>query len=561
MKTKIDKKTFQTLGFLILLASILLLPRLLRLGYYATADEPLYLKQSGIFYDLLSEKDFSNTDLIVHPGVLSLWSGAIGYLLKFPDFANYAEYPLSDMQFFRITTEYEITQAQLLAYGRAVSISIQTGLLLLTFFYLQGLFGKWPAIFGILIVAFDPFYFANSRILQPDGMLSTCIFLSAIAYASYLHTNRRWDLLISGAAAGLSLLSKTTGIVLVPFMIIFEVVNWLCLKPSFKSVTGNLLIWGIAAMIIFMVLWPAMWVKPLEVLSEIFQSAFTLSEEVNSPMFFNGHIIPEGEFGLEFWYFYLTTWLWRTTPFVIFGLLLGLFSSFWKLLKREYINSSLPILSLIAFVAIYILVMSISKKKFDRYLLPAHLIIDLLAGLGWIGFFQWLKNWLPIKTKKLVPAIASLIVIGQIWMTASVYPYYHSYYNPILGGAPKAKEVMMIGWGEGLDQAARYLSKQPKANKLTVYSWYAAAFKINYVYWSKFDWLPQDLPISAPISDDQFEQMLQADYVVTYINQWQRKSSSRLLDYLADKPIEYIIPINGIEYVHIYNMKEIDPQE
>ena len=155
------------------------------------------------------------------------------------------------------------------------------------------------------------------------------------------------------------------------------------------------------------------------------------------------------------------------------------------------------------------------------------------------------------------PGIAALVIFSQAWETGSVFPYYHSYYNSIIGGGSKAQEVMMIGWGEGLDQAARYLSEKPKANKQIIYSWYAATFEINYVYWTRFDLLPEDLPISGPINDEDFSKMLQADYVVTYISQWQRNSSQRLLEFLSDKPVEHVIKINDIDYVYIYNMKAI----
>jgi len=567
-KIRLNKKIVQNILIVVLLAGLVLLPRLLRLGYYATADEPLYLKQSGAFYYLLAEKDFSHTDLIVHPGVLSLWSGAIGYWLKFPDFAHYAQFPLSDLLFFKETVGHDITQEQLLAYGRAVSITFQAGLLLLSFYYLKRVFGTWPAVIGLLLVAFDPFYFANSRILQPDGMLSTCVFLSVSAYISYRHTQRRWDLIISGAAAGLSLLSKTTGIILVPFLVLVEIADWLYNRrkstlpqKSVKTVGVNVLTWGAAAALIFVILWPAMWVKPVEVVSEMIQSTFALSDEVNSPVFFNGHINPEGEFGLAYWYFYAITWLWRTTPLVMLGLVVGVIPALWKQSNQERSKWRHSILALLAFVVIYFLLMSISKKKFDRYLLPAHVLVDLLAGLGWMGFLRWIKTWFPEKIKALIPVFAVFVVAGQMWMTASVFPYYHSYYNPLLGGASKAQKVMMIGWGEGLDQAARYLSKQPRANKLIIYSWYANTLKINYVYWTKFDWLPRGLPISAPLSDEEFEEMLQADYIVTYVCQWQRNSSSRLLDYLADKPIEHTVRINGIDYVYIYNMKAIQASD
>ena len=43
----------------------------------------------------------------------------------------------------------------------------------------------------------------------------------------------------------------------------------------------------------------------------------------------------------------------------------------------------------------------------------------------------------------------------------STYPYYLSYYNPLLGGGPAAQRTVMVGNGEGLDQVAEWLNAQP----------------------------------------------------------------------------------------------------
>jgi hypothetical protein len=48
-------------------------------------------------------------------------------------------------------------------------------------------------------------------------------------------------------------------------------------------------------------------------------------------------------------------------------------------------------------------------------------------------------------------------MISALW----TFPYYLSYYNPLMGGPRKAPQVMQIGWGEGLDQAGRYLDRNP----------------------------------------------------------------------------------------------------
>ena len=48
------------------------------------------------------------------------------------------------------------------------------------------------------------------------------------------------------------------------------------------------------------------------------------------------------------------------------------------------------------------------------------------------------------------------------------YPYYFTYYNPLVGGSRTAPDVMTVGWGEGLDAAARWLNQQPNSAELCV---------------------------------------------------------------------------------------------
>ena len=68
------------------------------------------------------------------------------------------------------------------------------------------------------------------------------------------------------------------------------------------------------------------------------------------------------------------------------------------------------------------------------------------------------------------------MLILQLALTVSSYPYYLTYYNPLLGGIRKAQEVMTVGWGEGLNEAARYLKDQPDISKKIIYSWYPLVF-------------------------------------------------------------------------------------
>jgi hypothetical protein len=132
------------------------------------------------------------------------------------------------------------------------------------------------------------------------------------------------------------------------------------------------------------------------------------------------------------------------------------------------------------------------------------------------------------------------------------YPYFLSYYNPILGGGKKAPDIMMIGWGEGLDQAARYLNEKPDANKLRVISWYGDG-SFSYFFRGK----TYTFSTTKDMGDVELDKILDLDYAVIYIQQRQREIPYKLLNILDQETPEYSVWINDIEYVRIYNLKNI----
>ena len=183
------------------------------------------------------------------------------------------------------------------------------------------------------------------------------------------------------------------------------------------------------------------------------------------------------------------------------------------------------------------------------------MLLDMLAGIGyWLllrklhAVFPKLKSWLVVGAAALVVGLQALLVF-------SVAPYYHSYYNPMWGSAERYAEKFQVGWGEGLDQAAHYLNKKEGINKKSIYSWYSATLDLFYEYRS------EELFIAPARLDEQFEDVLAADYAVVYISQWQRQPETKLIQYLFDKEPEYTVVINGFDYVKVYNMRELAAEE
>jgi hypothetical protein len=194
--------------------------------------------------------------------------------------------------------------------------------------------------------------------------------------------------------------------------------------------------------------------------------------------------------------------------------------------------------------------MTLGSKKFDRYLLPVYAPLDLVAGFGWFMAARRVGERLPARAAALaVPGLLGAIVIGQAAGVAQTYPYYLTYYNPLMGGGEKAPEVMMIGWGEGIDQAARYLNAKPNARHLKVLSWYPNG---------SFSYFFEGHAIHTLNEWEQTEALvMDADYVVTYIHQWQRDLPfPEMLELLSGWEPEKIIYLDGIEYVRIYAVQK-----
>lgn len=548
---------------LAILAMVILLPRAKGLASYGTADEPNYLKYSASFYYLIHEGRYDETDLIVHPGVTDLWSGALAFWLYDPEYATNpkTEFPIPDMRFKGIVEESGTDKAGMLALGRRFVVAFQAAMLVAAFYFGWQAFGFFPSLLAVLFVNFDPFYFANSRILQPDGFLAASMLLGLTALLAYIRKHSLWALLISAVATGLAILSKVPGVFLLPMAGLLLAVDWWWgpgehrrRGRGFARMIGVYLLWLAVVVLTIFALWPVMWVEPIEAIKGLLAFTQSASAEVNSPMFFNGQIVPEGEFGPEYWYYYPLSFLWRTTPVILLGFAAGLIG-LW--LGRKHTKDSHGRFALLSYLAASVLVIAfftLSAKKFDRYILPAVLYLDVVAAFGYLALLgALLRKWRVAASTRILAAGAVLVALvgWQAGLVMQSSPYYHAYYNPWLGGVEKAQDVMMVGWGEGLDQAAEFLNQQDSARLLKVYSFYASTLDLHFVGRSF------DLPISGPISDELFADILDADYVVVYLVQRQRQSSARVLDYLDGETPAFVGEVEGVPYVWVYDMDEI----
>jgi hypothetical protein len=161
-------------------------PRLLGLGRFVTADEPTWGKRAATFYLALSKGNYAATFLSPHPGVTTMWAGAGAYQLKFPKYLRVGELRIGDSELFEKFYRHGPRPIEVLATARALVVLLNLAVFLLGFIFARRLFGLLPALVGFLLIAFDPFYLAHSRLLHVDALLSSFLFLSVLAYLVFL---------------------------------------------------------------------------------------------------------------------------------------------------------------------------------------------------------------------------------------------------------------------------------------------------------------------------------------------------------------------------------------
>ncbi|MCC9074532.1 glycosyltransferase family 39 protein [Litorilinea aerophila] len=540
----------------LLVALAIWLPRGFQLDQYVTVDESKWLVRSANFYEALVNGHYQHTFQHGHPGVTIMWAGTAGFLWKFPAYARLApgQFAWTDDAFTDFLNQHGLTALEMLAAGRTFIVLANALVLALAFWYAWRLLGLLPATLGFALIAFSPFHSALSRLMHPDSLLSTFLLFTALAYLHYLHRGRRpLDLLIAGLGAALTILTKTPGIFLFPLLGLYGLVDhvvqvvgtpgwrWrdLVWGRTLVRFVAPLAVWVLIFALFYFLMWPALWVAPVDTLREVLDiSGDYALQGHSSPIFFDGRII-NGDPGSLF---YPVTYLWRSTPPVLLGLLLGLvvLAAGWGPgRERGARQTGWGMLAIALFFTIF---MDLGAKKFDRYLLPVYMPLDIVAGLGWGAATLWLARLPRPNLARWAPALlAGGVVLGQAGLSLPTYPYYITYYNPLMGGPAKAPEVMLIGWGEGLDEAARYLNETVDPNTTTVSSWYPRG-PFSYFYKGVTD------------SNRAF---WEADYDVIYHHQWQRElPSRRMMAYFNTLTPVKTISLNGIEYVRIYDMRQ-----
>ncbi|MGQ9503170.1 MAG: ArnT family glycosyltransferase [Anaerolineae bacterium] len=538
---------------------IALVPRVLWLDAFATADEAKWVYRSAQFLLALWRGDLAGTAVNLTPAVTTTWMGALG-LSAFYVLGKTGS-PATLTGWLATLPEFRVELDMLVAVRWPMAL-LGSGAVVGLYMLARRLVDARVAfLFGVLL-ALDPQLIALTRVLGHDAPagLATGLALFAYLVAWRQETRHKWLgwLVVSGMLGGIALLSKASTFFLIPFLAAVGVTLtpylggeditrmstrchhcWQSVRQRLRDGLVGWLVWCGVAGVVFIVLWPAAWQQPIAMLYAVLHNALLSATRTNPLIAEDGEVVPQ--LGLLYYPVYA---LFKLSPLALLGLAIWLAVTSVALYRgaRTLRSGRLTYDEgvLCVFVILFTGFMTLGGKRSHRYILPVWPALYLLAAIGLFHLGRILATMRRMRVAKwTVVGLLGALLILPAGVTA---PYYLSYHNPLVGGALVAPHLIKIGWGEGLDAVGRWLQARPDSYALRVGSAYPSAL---------------DPFFSGRISRVTADQL---DYVVLYIRQVQEGEPSLIwLRYYETQQPLYRVQLAGIPYATVYAGPALQP--
>jgi hypothetical protein len=502
---------------------------LVGLTKFAAVDEPLwYNNRIAKYWKNIGEHDWKGTSISDKPGITLAWATGPGLWFKTPK-----EYKSIRYEGEVYSANQDSIENFYLAFRLPLLLVITLSLPLF-YFFIERLLGRTTALFSYAFLSTSPVLIGISKIINPDALLWIFAPLSILSYLLFL--NRRFFryLILSGIFLGLALLTKYVANIILIFFISLIFLEYLYHRPInepfsafLKRSFAELGILIYAALATFYILFPAVWIKPMKLLtatiySQAFEKVtplllmflalilidhlanraritdtittfldrFKRSLAVGIVSFFLISLIAtlmitwRGMHPYDFSELlaspktiegrsdFIGVFLTNFYP-LVFGIppisLLLLLIAPFMFLKRSFSTSpsNRTALYLILFVLLYYLGATVnSVAMITRYQIILFPITALLAGITLTRLLKTSGIRFPLLSSSVPIAIAGCILLtGSLTLSATPFPL--SYASSLL---PNSYHTNIKDMGSGSYEAAQYLNTLPNAEQLLIWT-------------------------------------------------------------------------------------------
>ena len=374
-------------------------------------------------------------------------------------------------------------------------------------------FGTAVALGALFLFATDPNLIAHGRYVTNDLMVTFFTFVTVMAWAKFLETGRKRDLLAAGVLLGLGLVSKFSGLFLIPVLALLYLLRWWQQSAEEPAAAGKRLslkhclvslaaLAAIGALVIGAMYGPETLrsLKGPALNDEIREagSATAIGAGLRAmgdffdlpahPYLLGLNKVAEFDVGghnayllgkrsmFGWWYYYPVVFAVKTPTAVLLLVAGCLGFAAWRL-ARGYRSLTVEALKKLPFhwvalgtpMVVYGAMLLTSRVNLGvRYLLPVYpFLFILLAAVA----MRKPRIWLIV-------ALAAI----QLIEVARIYPDYLAFFNTVSGGpgnGPRYLADSNIDWGQDLKKLRRYLRTNFPNDKVC-FSYFGSASLMYY---------------------------------------------------------------------------------
>jgi 4-amino-4-deoxy-L-arabinose transferase-like glycosyltransferase len=377
----------------------------------------------------------------------------------------------------------------ILLRGRVMVVLLSVALGLLVFLAAKEMFNPLAAVFALFLFVFEPNLLANGALITTDMGLSLFLFASVYAFYRYCKVPSASRLALCAIATGLALLSKHSGVLVIPTLVLLAIVDFFLPRANSTNAQDrrrHLRRLALALITICVVSYVILWAgygfryaaRPgaLQMMPrlEAYAAGLTHPLQHNAILFLaRHHLLPESYlygwvdvllipgrtptflFGQVSsggrWFFYPAVFLIKTTLTLLILLLLVPFARIMGR-RREIFFLAVPIV----FFTLTAITSQINLGV--RHILPIYSFCIVLASAAAALLFHR-----SVLGRVAVSALLLFTVISSL----RSYPNFLAYSNELFGGPSHTYRYTTdanADWGQGLKWTKRYLDQHPDAN-------------------------------------------------------------------------------------------------
>ncbi len=490
-RTRNSKRVLTVAAILLITIHLILLVSSARQKSH-TSDEPFHLARGMA---ALLTGDFRTS--VAHPPLVNMLSALPGTLAY--DFQVPVRHPVWTSHKYS-APDRKIALARHFLYrhphyidivlmGRVPTMVLSALLAIVLGIWAARLFGPRAAVMAMAMYCFSPTVLAHARLSTTDTGCALFTFMFAFLFCSYLRYPRYHNLLLTGVALGLALLSKYTSILLIPVVPIALVMERKRLQEAKRELrqTGARTAyagWIPACLIIYItgcvVLWagygfevqsfhelsvpetpalaaaPGLFmktaiVKVMDLLNLPPQTYFfglstTLLDTAAhpKPLFFLGEVSNKG-----WWYYYPVLFVIKEPVALLVLIVLGTVS-LRKAGGLERPEKTVTIVVAVIFLGAFML---LNQKNIGiRHLLPLYPFLLL-----------WLSRLAEGRALRgVVPWGAWLLVAALVVRAIVIHPDYLVHFNRLVGGPEGGLKLSVVGedWGQDVSALGNFCQRK-----------------------------------------------------------------------------------------------------